>query len=152
MNNRITTDGNRINVGLDPGFGAMKAAFVGQEGTLVATVPSVVGVGDSDLGLLSVGNIGARKRTRQPDRVSFDAGGVRSYLVGENVARCARPVERMDFLRLSKGPELIALFYDAIFRLLGSSSCGFDYRLAAKRTGYEGLRLEAAEIEGQVEP
>ena len=126
MSNRIATSSTRINIGLDPGFGALKAACVGQEGALVATVPSVVGVGDSDLGLLSVGNIGVRKRTRQPDRVSFDAGGVRTYLVGENVARCARPVERMDFLRLSDGPELRALFYDVIFRLLGGEKRRID--------------------------
>jgi hypothetical protein len=48
--------------------------------------------------------------------VSFE--GV-TYLVGENVARYARPVERMDFLRLSDGPELRALFHDVVFRLLG---------------------------------
>jgi hypothetical protein len=48
--------------------------------------------------------------------VSFE--GV-TYLVGEGVARYARPVERMDFLRLSDGPELRVLFYDVVFRLLG---------------------------------
>jgi hypothetical protein len=42
-----------------------------------------------------------------------------TYLAGENVARYARPLERMDFLRLSDGPELRTLFYDVIFRLLG---------------------------------
>jgi hypothetical protein len=30
------------------------------------------------------------------------------------------------------------------------SACGFDYRLAAKRTGYEDLRLEALEIPAPV--
>jgi hypothetical protein len=109
-----------LNLGLDPGFGYFKVACVGSQGSQVAVVPSVVGVGQTDLGLLSVGNLG-RRRTRQPDQVSFDAGGVRTYLVGENVVRYARPVERMDFLRLSDGPELRALFYDAVFRLLGEA-------------------------------
>jgi hypothetical protein len=110
-----------FNLGLDPGFGYFKVACVGTQCSQVAVVPSVVGVGQTDLGLLSVGNLG-RRRTRQPDQVSFDAGGTRTYLVGENVARYARPVERMDFLRLSDGPELRALFYDAVFRLLGEGA------------------------------
>jgi hypothetical protein len=115
MSNGITTGSSRINIGLDPGFGGAKAAYIGPEGAQVATVPSVVGVGQTDLGMLSVGNLSRRKRSRQPDQVSF---GDVTYLVGENVARYTRPVERMDFLRLSDGPELRALFYDAVFRLL----------------------------------
>ncbi|MBN1814553.1 MAG: ParM/StbA family protein [Anaerolineae bacterium] len=103
-------------IGLDPGFGGAKAACVREGGVQVATVPSVVGVGSTDIGMLSLGKVGRRRRTQQPDEVTFD--GI-SYLVGENVARYARPVERMDFLRLSDGPELRALFYDVIFRLLG---------------------------------
>jgi len=110
------TEAQTLNIGLDPGFGGTKAACVGPEGARVATVPSVVGVGQTDLGLLSVGKLGRRRRSRQPDQVRFEG---MAYLVGENVARYARPVERMDFLRLSDGPELRALFYDVIFRLLG---------------------------------
>jgi hypothetical protein len=72
-------------------------------------------VGSTDLGLLSVGDLARRRRSRQPDRVAFD--GI-TYLMGENVARYARPVERMDLLRPSAGPELRALFYDVVFRLL----------------------------------
>jgi len=112
-------DGNTevrdINIGLDPGFGGTKAACITPGGAHVAIVPSVIGVGQTDLGLLSVGELGRRRRSRQPDQVTFE--GV-TYLVGENVARYARPVERMDFLRLSDGPELRALFYNVIFRLL----------------------------------
>ncbi|MBC7250506.1 MAG: ParM/StbA family protein [Anaerolineae bacterium] len=106
-----------IRIGLDPGFGNFKIAAVSQT-SQVALVPSVVGVGETDLGLLSLGRLG-RRRHQQPDQVTF--GGV-SYLVGENVARFARPVQRLDFLRLSDGPELRALFYDAVFRLLGRGS------------------------------
>jgi hypothetical protein len=105
-----------INIGLDPGFGGVKAACIGLEGAQMATVPSVVGVGSTDLGLLSVGYLGRRRRSRQPDQVTFDKI---TYLVGENVARYARPVERMDFLRLNDGPDLRSLFYDVVFRLLG---------------------------------
>ncbi len=104
-----------LNIGLDPGFGGMKAAFVHPEGAQVATVPSVVGVGETDVGLLSLGNLGRRRRANRPDQVAFADV---TYLVGEGVVRYARPVERMDFLRLSDGPELRALFYNVIFRLL----------------------------------
>ena len=105
-----------LNLGLDPGFGAVKAAHIGRQGPQLATVVSVVGVGQTDLGLLSLGDLG-RQRSRQPDKVTF--GGM-TYLVGENVARHARPVQRMDFLRLSDGPELRALFYDVVHRLAGA--------------------------------
>ncbi|MDD3829253.1 MAG: ParM/StbA family protein, partial [Anaerolineae bacterium] len=104
------------NLGLDPGFGGFKAALVDPTGTRIATVPSVVGVGETDLGLLSLGSMGRRSHHAQPDEVTSQ--GV-TYLVGEGVARYARPVERMDFLRLSDGPELRALFYDVVFRLMG---------------------------------
>jgi hypothetical protein len=99
----------------DPGFGNGKGAVIGPGGLLVATVPSVVGVGETDLGMLSLGKLGRRRR-REPDRVSFE--GI-TYLVGEGVSRYARPQERMDFQRLSDGPELRALFYATVFRLLG---------------------------------
>lgn len=133
---RDSEDGaDAISIGLDPGFGAMKAICVGCDGTLKAILPSVVGVGVSNLGLLSVGNVGREKRARQPDRVSLDAGGVRTYLVGENVARYARPVERMDFLRLGDGPELRALFYSTIFRLLD------DGEGPSNAPGFPAMRL-----------
>jgi len=108
-----------ISIGVDPGFGNFKVATAtasASERVNVTVVPSVVGVGETDLGLLSIGSLGRRRRQAVPDRVTF--GGV-TYLVGENVARYARPVQRMDFLRLSDGPELRALFYDAVFHLLG---------------------------------
>jgi len=104
-------------IGLDPGFGNLKATLIREEPQVVV-VPSVVGVGETDLGLLSLGTLGRRRRRRVPDQVSF--AGV-TYLVGEHVARFARPArrERLDFLRLFDGPELRALDYDALFRLLG---------------------------------
>jgi hypothetical protein len=103
-----------ICISVDPGFGNFKVATVASGSAQVAVVPSVVGVGETDLGMLSLGDLGSRRRRNQPDRVT--SGGV-TYLVGEEVARFARPVQRMDFLRLSDGPELRALFYAAVFRL-----------------------------------
>ncbi|MBN1810586.1 MAG: ParM/StbA family protein [Anaerolineae bacterium] len=104
-------------IGFDPGYGGFKAAFILPEGTArMVHIPSVVGVGDTDTGALSLGKLGARRRTPQPHKVTWDNT---TYLVGAGVAAYARPVERMDFLRLSDGPELRALTYAALGELLG---------------------------------
>ncbi len=77
-------------------------------------IPSVVGVGDTDLGMLSLGDLAGRQKT--PLTVSW---GEVSYLVGEYVALFARPVERLDFGRLADGAELRALVYATLGKLLG---------------------------------
>ena len=107
-----------IRLGVDPGYGNFKVARI-EQGPQVAIVPSVVGVGETDLGMLSIGDLGRRRRRGGPDTVTY--GGV-TYLFGESVSLYARPVQRMDFLRLSDGPELRALFYASIFRLLGQGT------------------------------
>jgi hypothetical protein len=139
LDKRVATDNHQINIGLDPGFGGAKAACIAPNGARVAIVPSVVGVGQTDLGLLSVGNLGRRRRSRQPDQVTFADV---TYLVGENVARYARPVERMDFLRLSDGPELRALFYSVIFRLLGEGCPGQKQKGQHRANVMAGLPVE----------
>ena len=102
-------------IGLDPGFGGIKAAAI-EEGTLhTAHVPAVVGVGSTDLGLLSLGGLTRRPREEKPHTVTF---GDVSYLVGHNVHRYARPVERMDFHRLTGGPEIQAAVYAALAQVL----------------------------------
>ncbi|MCP4593464.1 MAG: hypothetical protein GY842_22230, partial [bacterium] len=69
-----------IFLGVDPGFGNFKIALVKDGAIKVVVVPSVVGVGETDLGMLSLGDLGRRRRQTVPDRVTF--GGV-TYLVGE---------------------------------------------------------------------
>lgn len=103
-------------LGLDPGFGGFKVVEATGEGHCSVHLPSVVGVGDTDIGLLSLGALGGRRRSREPVAVAWT--GV-SYLAGHRVASYARPIERMDFLRLSDGPELRALTYAALGSLLG---------------------------------
>ena len=120
---------HHCNVGLDPGFGGFKAACIGSGSTWVVTMPSVVGVGETDMGLLSLGALGRRRRSRQPDQVTFDNV---TYLVGEGVARYARPVERMDFLRLRDGPELRALSM--------TSSSGSSVRVGIGRMSWLACR------------
>ena len=109
-------------IGFDPGFGNIKAATV-HVGRRVVTVPAVVGTGETEMGLLGDFSVpGLRRRARtMPDVVEFDG---LHYLAGENVAEYGRPIERMDFLRLSGGPELRTLFYAVMHRLLGAGMHG----------------------------
>jgi len=102
-------------IGLDPGFGGVKLAEVQDHDIVTSVLPSVVGVGTLDSGALSLGGVVRGRREAQPYRVGFE--GV-EYLVGQNVAQYARPIERMDFDRFTDGPELRALFYAALYQLL----------------------------------
>ena len=102
-------------LGLDPGFGGFKVVETTGEGHRSIHLPSVVGVGDTDTGLLSLGSLGARRQESRPLAVSWNGA---CYLAGHRVASFARPIERMDFLRLSDGPELRALTYAALGSLL----------------------------------
>jgi hypothetical protein len=106
-------------IAIDPGYGGFKAAFVDGQNLEVAVVPSVVGVGDTNLGALSLGELGKRGRAAVPQRVEF--GGV-SYLVGDNIDDYTTPRQRMDAERLTDTPDLRALFYTTMGNLLGEGS------------------------------
>jgi len=106
-------------LGLDPGFGGFKVVEATGEGHRSVQLPSVVGVGDTDTGLLSLGALSGRRSSREPVAVAWN--GV-SFLAGHRVASFARPIERMDFLRLSDGPELRALTYAAVGPFWGRAS------------------------------
>lgn len=96
---------------LDGGFGNTKIGRKNGDGSIhVEHFPSVVGLGQTDLGLLATG-LDGRSRQVKPFTVEFD--GLR-YLVGPNVHRWGRPVERLDFQRLYEGPEVRALTYTAL--------------------------------------
>ncbi len=103
-------------LGLDPGFGGFKLAEVTPEGLRTAYLPAVVGVGDTDIGLLSLGGLGRRRNGHAPRAVSWDDA---RYLVGPHVTRYARPLQRLDFQRLAHGPELRALTYGILGEMLG---------------------------------
>lgn len=101
-----------MNISLDPGFGGFKTAAI--EGDIyTATVRAVVGAGALNGTHLSTG-LGRGKAHEKPMMVQFD--GVQ-YLVGNNVHRHTRPIERLDFQRLGNGPELRALFYASLYSL-----------------------------------
>ena len=50
------------NIALDPGFGGFKAAEIQGDAVKVVTVPSVVGTGSTDLGLLDLAGVTGRRR------------------------------------------------------------------------------------------
>ena len=64
-------------LGLDPGFGGFKLAEVTDSGLQTAYLPAVVGIGDTDIGLLSLGGLGRRRNGHTPHAVSWN--GARSY-------------------------------------------------------------------------
>jgi hypothetical protein len=81
-----------------------------------AIVRSLIGIGKTEMGALTIGDFGKGRRRNVPHRVSW---GESSYLVGEHVPQYARPLERLDFQRLSEGPEQRALTYTTLGLLLG---------------------------------
>lgn len=77
-------------------------------------IPSLVGVGKTDFGLLSAGNF--RRSARDlPFIVQWNGT---QYLVGNHVEQYTNPTERMDFLRLADGPEARALTYATLASLM----------------------------------
>jgi len=82
--------------------------------TETVVLPSVVGVGETELGLLSLGRLG--RDTKRPHTIEWDG---QSYLVGDHVGDFGRPVERMGFARLGDGLEPRALTYATLGLLLG---------------------------------
>ena len=106
-------------LGIDPGFGGFKVGELGTQGIRVEVTPAVVGVARKRLPTLDLPGLHAPTTTAKPRRVSYE--GI-EYLVGPNIHRYARPLERLDFLRLSEGPELRSLMYAAMWPILGGGT------------------------------
>lgn len=104
-----------LNAALDPGFGGIKTAYVNGQGPQACTLPAVVASGSLKQSELSTG-LGRGRAVQQPHSTCFEGY---NYLVGPNVHHHARPVERLDFQRLSDGPELKALVYTSMWQALG---------------------------------
>lgn len=104
-------------------------------------VSSVTGSGSTDLGLLSVGNLSASAhKTGTPDRVEFGRGF--NYLVGKDVGHWTKEEQRMDFRRLSDSPQLRAVFYVTLYKLLSTQSANTD--LSAQINFFEWMEGESA--------
>ena len=82
-----------------------------------AHIISSAGIGKTDLGNLSLGRLSQGHQRNLPLTVEW---GASRYLVGERVSDYARPLERLDFQRLSEGPEQRALTYATLGKLLGA--------------------------------
>ena len=99
-------------------------------------IPSVVGAGSTDLGMLSLGEFSRGRRSPRPREVTWGEG---TYLVGEDVEFYARPVERMDLLRLADGADTRALTYASLADVLGAGEhtvslmVGFPVQVLADR-------------------
>ena len=116
---------------LDLGNGNMKGAEVvitrhkrkgevtEQRDLRVISLPSQVGAGDTQLGGLSLGNLTKRRKEQEPVQVTFSGG---SYLVGHNVARYARPLERFDSAKYTDSLEVRALTYALLAQLVDGGS------------------------------
>jgi len=83
------------------------------------TIPQVVGIGTTDIGMLGMGTKRVNKKDK-PLTVQI-AGEDTSWLVGPNVGRYTQTRERLDSLRLS-GPELRALLYAGLWQMTGPGS------------------------------
>src|SRR5574338_927503 len=80
-----------------------------------AMVPSQIGLGTTESGLLSRGFLKS-SRTNLPYKVTVND---REYLAGPNVEMYATPLQRMDFARLGDSAEQQALTYAALGLALG---------------------------------
>ncbi len=106
-------------IGVDPGFGGFKVSELGSDGVRVEITPAVVGVGKKKMGSWGLPTLDARPGTAKSLSVSY---GEIEYMVGQNIHLYAHPVQRLDFLRLSEGPELRALVYAALWPILDGGS------------------------------
>ena len=80
-------------------------------------IPSIIGIGSTEMGLLSLGMPGRSRRQTKPHTIQWQDT---TYLTGAGVERFTRPIkERLDFARLADGPEARALTYTSLGTLLG---------------------------------
>jgi hypothetical protein len=93
-------------IGLDPGAGAVKALTAGGTLLMLSAVAT-----DSGQQLANVAGLRSRKR---PLRVQTAEG---QFFVGAGAHESGRPVENMDFDRLTGAPEMRALLYGALTKL-----------------------------------
>lgn len=104
---------------LDLGNGNMKGALIHDNHVVTASLPSQVGVGSTEMGLLNLGGFSKRKRDLLPLPVKFDGG---EFLVGHNVAQYATPLERLDPSKYVDSQEVRALTYALLAQLLDGDS------------------------------
>lgn len=92
-----------MNLGIDLGMGACKV--YGPEGGV--QLPSHVAVADSRV----IGRLVGMKSATPPLKISVDG---HAFYVGQNAHDWGRPVESLDYERLSGAPEMRAIVYGAL--------------------------------------
>ncbi len=110
-------------VAFDPGANAAKARA--KPGTV--TVPSTIAVN----GQAHVHGLAGLRSRRRPLTIAFDGG---EFVVGAGAHDFGRPVENLDFERLTGSPEMRALFYATL-------TCLFDGHLPKQINLLAGLPI-----------
>lgn len=115
-----------MNIGIDLGMGACK--LYGPDGGII--LPSHVAIADGRV----VSRLAGMKTTRPPLKITVDG---RSFYVGDNAHDFGRPVENLDYERLSGAPEMRAIVYGTLTNYARAHG-GIDEPL----TLYVGMPLE----------
>jgi hypothetical protein len=104
-----TGEGRPIDVAFDAGFGSIKV--YGKRGGLV--MQSAVATN----GTRAIGKLTGLRSTKRPLHIE---GATGSFYVGQGAHNFGRPVQSLDFDRLTGAPEMIALFEAAMTKYFGS--------------------------------
>ena len=94
-------------IAFDAGFGNIK--LFGKKGGL--EMQSAVATD----GTKSIGNLAGLRRARRPLQIENERG---AFYVGHNAHAYGRPVQNLDFDRLTGSPEMLALFHGAMTQYL----------------------------------
>ena len=119
---------------IDPGRRYVKAAWI--DATRTVLIPAVAGIGSTDIGQLSLGQVKEGPPSPRPYEVT--TGGL-SYVVGEGTRLYAPPTEGLYLLWSHDGPLVEALFYGALYRLLGPGEHRITLHVATPRAIARGI-------------
>lgn len=108
------------NIGLDLGMGACK--LHGPAGSIY--LPSHVSIA----GERKIGRLAGMRQTRPPLKVTVDG---RSFYVGDGAHDWGRPIENLDYDRLTGAPEMKAIVYGALaqYQALDHRAAGHEIAL-----------------------
>jgi hypothetical protein len=121
---------------IDPGRRFVKTAWIDEETTRITTIPSVAGIGTTDIGQLSLGQSKEGPPAPRPYEVTGDG---LSYVVGEGTRRYAHPTAGLYLLWSHDGPLVEALFYGALYRLLGPGEHRIELHVAMPLRTVNGI-------------
>jgi len=113
---------------VDPGRRFVKAARIDTGEVEIVTISSVAGIGEAEVGQLSLGE--GMPRPSLPNPYQVKVNGL-TRLVGEGTQRYTRPTEGLNLLWAHDGPLVKALLYATIYRLLGPGEHDVELYLAA---------------------